>query len=210
MSNMKQPLVQTELPQQQSPPPCRHKDDDLSWMPPIGAIFLIFNSIFAIYRSRDDIYTVTFIIAANIALAFLFWSIRAHENAAKEAKKKHKISIWAMATLLNVGFAWKMLSVDGEARIPAGSEWLELEMLSVLMRQRRGRGGRDAAMRTEWVRRVATLDLEQMIMGGEGLRRIRRGGGDVEWKEDLGSEWKVRRSQGGSCRGVDCEFPGVD
>ncbi|KAK1259100.1 hypothetical protein QJS04_geneDACA021940 [Acorus gramineus] len=110
MSNMKQSPAQTKLPQQQPPPPSRPKDD-LSWMPPIGAIFLIFNSIFAIYRSRDDIYTVAFIIAANIALAFLFWSISAHENAPKESKKKHKISIWAMATLLNVGFAWKFQQV---------------------------------------------------------------------------------------------------
>ncbi|KAK1282874.1 hypothetical protein QJS10_CPB22g00824 [Acorus calamus] len=68
---MKQSAAQTKLPQQQPPPPSRNKDD-LSWMPPIGAIFLIFNSIFAIYRSRDDIPTVVFIIAANIALAFLF------------------------------------------------------------------------------------------------------------------------------------------
>ncbi|KAK1281574.1 hypothetical protein QJS10_CPB22g00801 [Acorus calamus] len=113
---MKQSAAQTKLPQQHPPPLSRSKDD-LSWMPPIGAIFLIFNSIFAIYRSRDDIPTVVFIIAANIALAFLFWSIRAHENASKESKQKHKISIWSMATLLNVGFAWK-------ARRASSSGWV--------------------------------------------------------------------------------------
>ncbi|KAK1257025.1 hypothetical protein QJS04_geneDACA020565 [Acorus gramineus] len=99
-------------PQPQPPPAIpKPRPDDLSWMPPLGVAFVACNSIIAIYRSRDDIPTVAFIIAANIALALLFLSIRSHEKAPAESKRKHKIWIWSMATLLNVGFAWKVTMI---------------------------------------------------------------------------------------------------
>ncbi|KAK1307846.1 hypothetical protein QJS10_CPA09g01102 [Acorus calamus] len=64
----------------------------------------------AIYRSRDDMKSVSFIVGADVAIAALFWSIRAHEKAlvGSKQRERHKISIWLLATLLNVDFAYRV------------------------------------------------------------------------------------------------------
>ncbi|KAK1279861.1 hypothetical protein QJS04_geneDACA020447 [Acorus gramineus] len=91
-------------------------------MSSLGAAFLAFNSIVAVYRSRDDIPTVCFIVAANATLSLLFRSIRAHESAPEGSneKERHKIWIWCLAALLNVGFCWKVTAM------------LPMEMSSIL------------------------------------------------------------------------------
>ncbi|KAK1260322.1 hypothetical protein QJS04_geneDACA013346 [Acorus gramineus] len=72
--------------------------------------FLIFQSVVAIHRSRNDIWIASFIVGADIDIALLFWSIYAHEKAPVGSKQRErlKIFIWLLATLLNVGFAYRV------------------------------------------------------------------------------------------------------
>ncbi|KAK1270310.1 PITH domain-containing protein [Acorus gramineus] len=96
------------------------------------------------------------------------------------------------------GVAHEVLEDDWD-----GNGWITSTSLRGWRGRGRGwkrRGDEDGVV----TRRVATSDLGRMMMGGEGLRGVRGGGGgvmEVEWKEDWGSERKVRRSRGGSWRG---------
>ncbi|KAK1283596.1 hypothetical protein QJS10_CPB21g01032 [Acorus calamus] len=64
----------------------------------------------AIYRSRNDIWILSFIVGANIDIGLLFWSIYAHEKApvGSKQRERHKIFIWFSATLLDMGFAYRV------------------------------------------------------------------------------------------------------
>ncbi|KAK1283599.1 hypothetical protein QJS10_CPB21g01037 [Acorus calamus] len=81
---------------------------------PVYSVFttclLILQSIVAVHRSRNDRGTVSFIIIVDVIIALLFCSIRAHEKAPVGSKQrgKNKILIWFLATLLNVGFAYRV------------------------------------------------------------------------------------------------------
>ncbi|KAK1283598.1 hypothetical protein QJS10_CPB21g01034 [Acorus calamus] len=69
-----------------------------------------FQSMVAIYRSHNDMKSVSFIVGADVAIAALSWSIRAHEKplVGSKQRERHRISIWLLATLLNVGFAYRV------------------------------------------------------------------------------------------------------
>ncbi|KAK1283137.1 hypothetical protein QJS10_CPB21g01018 [Acorus calamus] len=73
-------------------------------------VFLGSQSMVAIKRSRNDVWIVCFIVCANAVIALLFWSIYAHEKApvGSKQREKHKIFIWFLAMLLNVGFACRV------------------------------------------------------------------------------------------------------
>ncbi|KAK1260324.1 hypothetical protein QJS04_geneDACA013344 [Acorus gramineus] len=70
----------------------------------------IFQSMVAIHRFRNDMSTISFIVGANAVIAALFWSIYAHEKApvGSKQRERHRISVWLLATLLNVGFAYRV------------------------------------------------------------------------------------------------------
>ncbi|KAK1260318.1 hypothetical protein QJS04_geneDACA013342 [Acorus gramineus] len=71
---------------------------------------LILQSMVAIHRSRNDATIIVFIVFLDIGIALLFCSIRDHEKApvGSKQREKHKILIWFLATLLNVGFAYRV------------------------------------------------------------------------------------------------------
>ncbi|KAK1307848.1 hypothetical protein QJS10_CPA09g01108 [Acorus calamus] len=71
---------------------------------------LILQSIVAIHRSWNDMRTVSFIIGANADIGLLLWSIGAHEKSpvGSKQREKLKIFIWLLATLLNVGLAYRV------------------------------------------------------------------------------------------------------
>ncbi|KAK1282925.1 hypothetical protein QJS10_CPB22g00799 [Acorus calamus] len=89
------------------------KPDDLRWLSFLGFAFLFFNSIIAIYRARDDVCTIIYIVVANITIYLLFWCVREHEQLPEGSreKEKYKAAIWFLAALLNVGFGYKVSTI---------------------------------------------------------------------------------------------------
>ncbi|KAK1308441.1 hypothetical protein QJS10_CPA09g01087 [Acorus calamus] len=71
---------------------------------------LILQSMMAIHRSRNNGIIISFIVFVDVVIALLFCSINAHEKApvGSKQREKHKIFIWFLATLLNVGFAYRV------------------------------------------------------------------------------------------------------
>ncbi|KAK1308952.1 hypothetical protein QJS10_CPA09g01065 [Acorus calamus] len=78
-----------------------------------AAFLLIVQSMVAIHRSRNDMSTVSFIIGVDIDMALLSWTIYAHEKAPIGSKQRERLNmfIWLLATLLNMGFAYKVSMV---------------------------------------------------------------------------------------------------
>ncbi|KAK1280367.1 hypothetical protein QJS04_geneDACA003092 [Acorus gramineus] len=75
--------------------------------------FLFINSAHAIYRSRDDICAIAFIVVANAALVLLFLCIHGHEKAPEgsEQQMRYRTAIWLLGASLNAGFAYKASTV---------------------------------------------------------------------------------------------------
>ncbi|KAK1298714.1 hypothetical protein QJS10_CPB14g00408 [Acorus calamus] len=75
----------------------------------ISFFFLFINSAYAIYRSRDDVCAIAFIVVANAALVLLFLCIHGYEKAREgsEQQMRYRIAIWLLGASLNAGFAYK-------------------------------------------------------------------------------------------------------
>ncbi|KAK1308445.1 hypothetical protein QJS10_CPA09g01083 [Acorus calamus] len=80
------------------------------WSVLLPIAILISQSMLTIYRSLNDMRTVSFIVIVDVVIALLFCSIIGHEKSPVRSKQRKtcKILIWFLATLLNVGFAYRV------------------------------------------------------------------------------------------------------
>ncbi|KAJ3701394.1 hypothetical protein LUZ61_005099 [Rhynchospora tenuis] len=84
--------------------------EHLTW---IGFIFLTGNSAMAIYRSKDDFYSVSFVIVAYLNLLLLFWCLRLFQRAGQNAPQRPRIKayVWSLSTLLTCMFSYKVAAI---------------------------------------------------------------------------------------------------
>lgn len=86
-----------------------------AWLPAISFVFMAYSSITAIYQSKGDPGTVSFVVGSLLILSALYWCMKEFETAVShgEAVKKEqlKIAIWVLATALNALFSFRVTTV---------------------------------------------------------------------------------------------------
>ncbi|KAJ1685461.1 hypothetical protein LUZ63_016851 [Rhynchospora breviuscula] len=84
--------------------------DGGNWLTGLGFGMLTCNSVLAIYRSKEDAWSVAFVVSAYFALLFLFWCLRLYERTAPNVAQrwKLKVAIWSLSTFLTAIFSYKV------------------------------------------------------------------------------------------------------
>lgn len=79
----------------------------------IAVGYLIFNTVGAIVRIRQDMVAVTYTISFFVLLMILFWSVSVFQKLPQDSKKRErlKIPIWVLATALNLMFAYRVWTI---------------------------------------------------------------------------------------------------
>uniref|UniRef100_A0A0A9HR88 Uncharacterized protein n=1 Tax=Arundo donax TaxID=35708 RepID=A0A0A9HR88_ARUDO len=87
------------------------RDGRPGWLPSLGFAFLSFNCGMAIYRSRDDPSSVTFVVVAYLALILLFRCLHLFERNPARRGPGLKIAVWGLSTLLTLMFSSKVAAI---------------------------------------------------------------------------------------------------
>ncbi|KAJ1685459.1 hypothetical protein LUZ63_016849 [Rhynchospora breviuscula] len=76
----------------------------------IGFTMLTCNSVLAVYRSKNDTWSVAFVLSAYFALLLLFWCLRLYERTAPNAAQrwKLKLAVWSLSTFITTMFSYKV------------------------------------------------------------------------------------------------------
>lgn len=84
-----------------------------AWLPFLGLVFLLFNSCVAIYRSRDNPWSVAYILVSLVDLVFLFYILRVFERTPRDSslRGKLKATVWFLTTLLTIMFSYRISAV---------------------------------------------------------------------------------------------------
>ncbi|KAJ3701399.1 hypothetical protein LUZ61_005104 [Rhynchospora tenuis] len=81
----------------------------------IAFLFLTYNAVLAIYRSRENPWDLAFLISCYAELILLFWCLKKFENLGADAPVEHrhwlKVVVWILTTLLTVTFAWRVSQI---------------------------------------------------------------------------------------------------
>ncbi|KAJ3694112.1 hypothetical protein LUZ60_009592 [Juncus effusus] len=79
----------------------------------IGFTMLTCNSALAIYRSKEDSSSITFIVITYIALLLLFFCLRMYEREERNPDRREKLKacVWLLSTLITVMFAYKVAAL---------------------------------------------------------------------------------------------------
>ncbi|KAJ1691179.1 hypothetical protein LUZ63_015334 [Rhynchospora breviuscula] len=102
------PLI-TSSPQSYS----KMENDNFSWLTAMGFAFLTFNSGMAIYRSKGDTSSVTFVVVSYLDLLSLFYCLRLYEKSPHNSSQRRiiKAIVWSLTTLLTVMFSYKVAAL---------------------------------------------------------------------------------------------------
>ncbi|RWR90445.1 hypothetical protein CKAN_01954100 [Cinnamomum micranthum f. kanehirae] len=79
----------------------------------IAVGFLLFNTVGAVLRIRDDILALTFTISFSIFLMIFFWCVSVFDKLPPGSKKRDmmKVPIWLLGTTLNLMFAYRVRTI---------------------------------------------------------------------------------------------------
>jgi Family of unknown function (DUF6490) len=85
-------------------------DCSFAWLPYLGLAFLLFNSCVVIYRSRDDPWSIAYILVSLIDLVVLFCILRVFEQTPWDSslRGKLKAAVWFLTTLLTIMFSYRI------------------------------------------------------------------------------------------------------
>ncbi|KAJ1687907.1 hypothetical protein LUZ63_019297 [Rhynchospora breviuscula] len=88
-------------------------DFTFAWLPVAGLIFLLINSCVAIYRSREDPWSIAYILVSLVDLVVLFYILRVFERTPRDSslRGKLKAAVWFLTTLLTVMFSYRIGAV---------------------------------------------------------------------------------------------------
>ncbi|KAG0532338.1 hypothetical protein BDA96_04G099900 [Sorghum bicolor] len=83
-----------------------------SWLTLFGFCLLTGNTVMALYRSRDDFWSISFVGFSYLNLVLLFSFLRWFERV-PESPRRHrmKVAVWLLTTLLTAMFAYKVVAV---------------------------------------------------------------------------------------------------
>ncbi|KAJ4769814.1 hypothetical protein LUZ62_054071 [Rhynchospora pubera] len=89
------------------------ENDNFSWLTAMGFAFLTFNSGMAIYRSKGDAGSVTFVVVSYLDLLSLFYCLRLYEKSPHNSSQRRiiKAIVWSLTTLLTVMFSYKVAAL---------------------------------------------------------------------------------------------------
>ncbi|KAJ3701390.1 hypothetical protein LUZ61_005095 [Rhynchospora tenuis] len=82
-----------------------------NWLTGVGFSMLTCNSVLAIYRSKEDAWSVAFVVSAYFALLLLFWCLRSYERTAPNYAAQRwilKVAVWLLSTFLTAMFSYKV------------------------------------------------------------------------------------------------------
>jgi peptidoglycan/LPS O-acetylase OafA/YrhL len=84
-----------------------------SWLSLLGLLFLTFNSGMAIHRSRDDPWSVAFIVSTFLDLLLLFCCLQKFEKTPRNSpvRTRLKIAVWCLSTFLTVMFSYRVAAL---------------------------------------------------------------------------------------------------
>ncbi|KAJ1691151.1 hypothetical protein LUZ63_015306 [Rhynchospora breviuscula] len=89
--------------------------DGGNWLTGVGFAMLTCNSALAIYRSKEDAWSVAFVVSTYFALLLLFWCLRLYERAAPNPngaqRWKLKVAVWSLSTFLTAMFSYKVANL---------------------------------------------------------------------------------------------------
>ncbi|KAJ4769841.1 hypothetical protein LUZ62_054098 [Rhynchospora pubera] len=89
--------------------------DGGNWLTGVGFAMLTCNSALAIYRSKEDAWSVAFVASAYFALLLLFWCLRLYERTAPNGngaqRWKLKVAVWSLSTFLTAMFSYKVANL---------------------------------------------------------------------------------------------------
>lgn len=81
-----------------------------SWLSSLAFSMLTFNSARAIYNSKRDVASISFVLISYIDLILLFCVLRLFEKTEPESpnRERIKVVVWILCTVLTVMFSWKV------------------------------------------------------------------------------------------------------
>lgn len=82
-----------------------NNQNQLQLLTKLGFCALTCNSLLAIYKSRGDPGSVAFVVVAYSGIALLFHLLRKYERAGRDDRRKIKVAVWLLTTLLTAMFA---------------------------------------------------------------------------------------------------------
>ncbi|CAL5023166.1 unnamed protein product [Urochloa decumbens] len=102
---LKEPTNQTE-----------RKNQDGYWpslFTVVGFVFLTFNSIMALYRSKGDMGAISFVVFSYLDLVVLFYFLRQFERIPPESPRREhiKMVVWLLTTMLTAAFSYKVAEI---------------------------------------------------------------------------------------------------
>ncbi|KAJ3709205.1 hypothetical protein LUZ61_012910 [Rhynchospora tenuis] len=81
----------------------------------IAFLFLTYNAVLSVYRSRGNPWDLAFVISCYAELILLFLCLKKYENLGADALVEHKcrlkIVILVLTTLLTIMFAWRVSKI---------------------------------------------------------------------------------------------------
>ncbi|CAN6230913.1 unnamed protein product [Urochloa humidicola] len=92
-------------------------DSGFSWLTALGFMFLTFNSITAIYRSKGDRGAILFVVVSYLDLVLLFLCLRLFERGREREQPNPwrwewlKACVWGLTTLLTVMFSHDAVAI---------------------------------------------------------------------------------------------------
>jgi dolichol kinase len=88
-------------------------DCSFAWLPLLGLAFLLFNYCVVIYRSRDDPWSIAYILISLIDLVALFYILRVFERTPRDSSLRGKLKavVWFLTTLLTIMFSYRISAV---------------------------------------------------------------------------------------------------
>jgi len=106
-------LKNTLLPVKQVADTSRSSSSSCSWLSILGLLFLAFNSGMAIHRSRDDPWSVAFVVSTFLDLLLLFFCLQMFEKTPRDSPRRThlKIAVWCLSTFLTVMFSYRVAAL---------------------------------------------------------------------------------------------------
>ncbi|KAJ4787429.1 hypothetical protein LUZ62_038675 [Rhynchospora pubera] len=97
----------------QPQPTVKPASDSSSWLWLLGFGFLSFNSGMAVYRSRDDFWSVLFVVSSFLDLLLLFFCLKKFEKTPRDSPTRGhlKIAVWSLSTFLTLMFSYRVAAL---------------------------------------------------------------------------------------------------
>jgi len=102
-----------QIPVEQVADTSRSSSPSCSWLSILGLLFLAFNSGMAIHRSRDDPWSVAFVVSTFLDLLLLFFCLQMFEKTPRNSPRRThlKIAVWCLSTFLTVMFSYRVAAL---------------------------------------------------------------------------------------------------